>query len=575
MIISALCHCSPLYLDIVPFSILHALRTNTRPKLELGGIAPWLQNISNFTGDFYKMYFHTELTGVLNYIKDCLSCGQVVEVCILKQILAKMSGWNPPENLTGKMLNCLSGGPKLKEIAYNLGEARKKAEKSSAALCNQLFKPLNGELSCAIELIILAGQQAQQILYKASTEHLKLLGSLYDNLVSCIIQLVDLLTFESNNENEKYKNLLPENSIVSLVQDYSIPLPLTMYIVRPSIDFSKFDNIKQQMSQIGNSQLPIELYSMFWALSLSDIRSTEAQYDFEIKQLQDSLAPQSEMDKVRTNELVRKLDSEKAFLKFRHNMFTNLIKKTCNLEGIEQFASLFVKECVYPRVLCSPSDALYSVYFIETLHKLQVPGFPTLEVVYECLGSLVACVHCITEGEAANIGLFLLELIALLKRWQQSFRGVFKAYKEEDFSKNLNFYYRRLTNVLCACFKSKSYIVQRNALQLLSKVFREFPLNLEQANKILEALHPVKSSELKDLKLLSQRFYDNLQNKFVSRPPKRQNHKQDFKDTKKKLPQKRKPDRSPESKRDKRDDDRRRFYKKHDYKYDKSKRRPS
>lgn len=126
--------------DMVPFSILQYLNTSTKPKLDYYGvgISQWLQNISCFIGEFFRTYYKTEMTGILTHIADCLASGQIVEICILKQILSKMSGWNPPEQLTEKMLSSLAGGPKLKIAAYKLGEDRSRTTKSSLALCNAL-----------------------------------------------------------------------------------------------------------------------------------------------------------------------------------------------------------------------------------------------------------------------------------------------------------------------------------------------------------------------------------------------------------------------------------------------------
>ena len=219
------------------------------------------------------------MTGILAHIADCLIVGQVSEICILKQILSKMSGWNPPEKLTEKMLSSLAGGPKLKISAYKLGEDRNKTTKSSPALCMALQQKSSGsKLSFSMELAILAAQQAKVLLYSEtgnskyseigngkSSEigNFKILGLLYDNLISTIILLVDILSLQYN-EAKSYAELLPPQPIIVLSTEYNLPLPIVMYLVRPGIDISKFDSIIEQLGSITpGSKIPSNFFAIF------------------------------------------------------------------------------------------------------------------------------------------------------------------------------------------------------------------------------------------------------------------------------------------------------------------------
>ena len=97
-----------------------------------------------------------------------------------------------------------------------------------------------------MELAILAAQQAKILLYSESV-NFKILGLLYDNLISTIVLLVDILSLQYN-EAKSYSELLPAQPIVVLTNEYKLQLPLVMYIVRPGIDISKFDSIIEQFS---------------------------------------------------------------------------------------------------------------------------------------------------------------------------------------------------------------------------------------------------------------------------------------------------------------------------------------
>ncbi|OMJ65266.1 hypothetical protein SteCoe_38660 [Stentor coeruleus] len=190
---------------MVPYIFVTIFKHMLKDKFDyLGiGISLWLQNLALFIGEFLiRTYYKTEIICILTHIVQCLSVGQVVEIYILKQILSKMSGWNPPENLTEKKLKSLAGGPKLKTSAYNLGEDRSRTTKSSGALVSALQKKRpGGKLNFAMDLAILAGQQAKALLFSESA-NFKILGVLYDNLVGSMILLIDILSLQFSKADE-------------------------------------------------------------------------------------------------------------------------------------------------------------------------------------------------------------------------------------------------------------------------------------------------------------------------------------------------------------------------------------
>lgn len=503
-----------LYHDMVPYSILNYLNTCSKPKLDYHGIgiALWLQNIALFTGEFFRTYYKTEMIGILSHIVECLSVGQVVEICILKQILSKMSGWNPPENLTEKMLKSLAGGPKLKIAAYNLGEDRSRTTKSSGALGSALQKKRAGEkLNFAMELAILAGQQAKALLFSESA-NFKVLGVLYDNLVGSMILLVDILSLQFSKADE-YSSLLPSQPIVVLSQEHHLPLPLVMYIVRPGIDISKFDSIIDQLKIITpDSHIPIKFFAIFWALSLLDIRSVESQYELEIENIRNTGVT------TKTQTIIDQLGTELTFLKHRQNFFADFIKKNTQIPQDCAIAIELVQKGIYPRLLCSPSDALYCACFIETIMRLQISDFPVFEIIFQCIKLILPCIHCCTEGEAINIGLFFLELLKILTMWKNGCddgKGcpVLREMSIKDFKDKYAEYHQMIANVLADGLKS-SYLVQKNSLNVINRIFSEFPNSKESAKILLVCIEPLKEVNMEDLKLIAQRVYDNLEKKF-------------------------------------------------------------
>lgn len=58
----------------------------------------------------------------------------------------------------------------------------------------------------------------------------------------------------------------------------------------------------------------------------------------------------------------------------------------------------------------SASDALYTFNFFKLLHQLRVPNFNILYILGAMLKSIVPAIHCCTENEAENLGIFFMEL---------------------------------------------------------------------------------------------------------------------------------------------------------------------
>lgn len=130
-------------------------------------------------------------------------------------------------------------------------------------------------------------------------------------------------------------------------------------------------------------------------------------------------------------------------------------------------------------------------------------------------------VHCCTEKEADNIGFFFLELLKILNLWLHSFDTICQGspgfpadFTVKTFREKLSFCYGRMTVTLCKCFQGTSYMRQRNALLVLTKLSPEFPTNHSQAEQIMNNLKKLKDSELEDLKLMAQCYYDQLKMKF-------------------------------------------------------------
>lgn len=90
-----------------------------------------------------------------------------------------------------------------------------------------------GELSLAMNLLILLSQKRAEVIQKSYMSNIKLIGDIYDDFTISIIQLVRVLDYQSNDDYEHYAKLLPSNPLNTLVLEYKLPLEISFEILRP------------------------------------------------------------------------------------------------------------------------------------------------------------------------------------------------------------------------------------------------------------------------------------------------------------------------------------------------------
>lgn len=100
-----------------------------------------------------------------------------------------------------------------------------------------------------------------------------------------------------------------------------------------------------------------------------------------------------------------------AFLKDKLAGFFEQIKDEAEI------SVFLLQHCIYPRLMMSPSDALYSFKFLVILVELRVPKLNVLNVLAQVLKGIIPTIHCCTNNEAENLGIFLMEYFQLIDRW--------------------------------------------------------------------------------------------------------------------------------------------------------------
>lgn len=111
-------------------------------------------------------------------------------------------------------------------------------------------------------------------------------------------------------------------------------------------------------------------------------------------------------------------------------------EKQDNQGQVNETTNAFLQYCIYPRLLHSAKDALYTFNFFKTLHRLRVPNFKILKFLIQILRCVMPAMHCCSEAEAENLGIFFLELFGLLNHWSKKSAWEKECAGYSGFAKN-------------------------------------------------------------------------------------------------------------------------------------------
>lgn len=206
-------------------------------------------------------------------------------------------------------------------------------------------------------------------------------------------------------------------------------------------------------------------------------------------------------------------------------------------------------QCILPRALHSPVDAVFCARFVEILHILGTVNFSTLTFFDKLFadgilyGTLLTC----TPYEAENLGIFLSELLRYLARWHKDEKvyetegrgrttnsetgkdtflpGMQMTYelgevKEEtlldydQFSRALEKWHRHTANAAVDCLKSEDYMQRRNTIILLKNMISVFPVITNQGYMIADAVEEItENDQREDLKLSAVALFGHINNR--------------------------------------------------------------
>ena len=318
-VVDSLKYLTNLSFDVLGFCIIEALNDPNRVRTKTDGtsISMWLTALSSFCGSVFKKH-NIELTGLLQYVANQLKAKHSLDLLIIKEIVAKMGGIEGLEEMTAEQLEASAGGELLRQEAASFTQI-KNTRKSSQRLKDCLL-----EKELAVPLVLLMAQQGNCVVYQETeSDHLKLVGKLFDQCHDTLVQFGTFLA--SNMSQDDYTARLPP--IEQLLSEFHVHADIAFFLARPMFNHmitGKFDELRKTdklwkqrteaerhakhaeaaqlvMTPITQAIIPHftarvwedmspQFCTTFWSLTMYDLYVPEQLYEKEIKKLKEAPA---------------------------------------------------------------------------------------------------------------------------------------------------------------------------------------------------------------------------------------------------------------------------------------------
>lgn len=416
--------------DILVYTLIQACASTEKDRLKTDGtnLSLWINSLAVFAGHLFKKYLTIELTSLLDYIHCQVLSGNPLDLVILKELVTRMSGIEQVlEGSSPHQIESKAGGKALHLAVRNYGVVSKVALNTKSSAPHLLNSLVNTD--SVVKFAVLVGKQRHACVYTSHEEHLKALGSLFDQVHETFLHYMEF--WISNMDADKIAQCVP--TFDELHGRFSLEPDIAWSILRPkmSAEYSKLlslgadslnsdamevEQTKCSLSQILDlndvTSLPINFwtamqpsfYTEFWTLSLRDIFVPTSAYSIELEKLKLSLTSidsnpvtgtrndsHTLIDKRQTSrdKIVQSIDELKLEM---HNQTKHVeavrkdlkqLKSTWFLDGVDRnsIISSVLQNCVRPRLGFSGEDAMYCAKFLLLLHDLGTPNFNTLRAL--------------------------------------------------------------------------------------------------------------------------------------------------------------------------------------------------
>lgn len=223
--------------------------------------------LANFAATFYRRWSAMEpsLPVLLQYILNCLIAGESKVLIVLRDLIGRMAALEPFADLSDAQVMSLAGGPALRKEVYSqttqIDLTGKKVPTTKALV------DAKRRLTDAFRQSQLAGPMLthvavqRQACVKDDVQHLKSLGTLFDQCHAVLFQLIEFLstTFDA----QELANVVP--TVEELIDSYDVEAAVAFDISRPKLRLAtaQFDEqiaqeIKEKQEQAAREKLERE-----------------------------------------------------------------------------------------------------------------------------------------------------------------------------------------------------------------------------------------------------------------------------------------------------------------------------
>lgn len=562
--------------DVFTFCLLEALSNPDKERTKSDGTnaSLWLKSLASFAGALYKKYPAMDCMPVLQYLVNRLRASTLEDLVVLSELVLKLAGIEPLSELSDAQIAALSGGLLLRtEASMPLVAA---SSPTGVLLARSAFKKGAQRLwstlhssGLALPLLILLAQQRQACVFGAPDEeaHIKALGSTFDTCAHILFQYLEFLV--QTLEPAELSALLPPPDM--LISRFGIDTPVAFAITRAALQYEiKNANethevwpaalvpVMERMSHVlpeaVRKTLGESFFVTFWQLGLADILVPMDRYQQEINRMRQSIRDVDaatdlsegikKSTRMRLNDSIASLSAELKDQTLAHQTTRRRLqaeKGAWFAPNVDRalLAQQIVEECLHPRALLSPTDALFSARFLRLLHTNGTLNLPTL-AVYDALflQHIAQTIFSATEDEARNYSRFVNGLLADTGAWlasEETFkrdaigdnlpgfalsweptRGSRKRTVDaplawESYRTTVLLWHQALHDAFAACLKSTEYMRIRNALVVMNRVSQHFPLLVEHGKSLQQAVAWLETHEAReDICVLAHGLAANL-----------------------------------------------------------------
>lgn len=493
--------------DVLQFVLLLRLTYN-RPAVQFDGVnqAMWVQRLSIFIAGLAKSCPNMDISNIITYILKTLHNGNIIAVSILKELIITVGGIRDLNEVNMKQLLMLNSGSPLKQYARHLIYDFRDDNSVISSRLTSFFT----DQSAISEIILLL----YTLNLKANTQnsHYKILSTRCDEMNTLLWSFIELIKHCLKGKAFE-ENVLP---FVELNNRFHLSTPWTFHIWRDYLDnqlnsnenFSIDELIEgAEFSDVDLTKISKDLFTTFWRLSLYDIHFDKSLYDERKNALSgENTGHMSNRKKhLIQNQikdiLVTGISHQRAFKKTSEFISekSNVWNKDCGEDQIK----IFLQNCVVPRVLFSPSDALFSSFFIFMAFSTE----NLMSILNTCITSniLKTLLFCCTSSEAGNLGLFFTDVLKKLEKMRLN--GDFN----DQASRKLYEWHSVITEQVIDLLSEKNYMSIRNGIEFMKHVTSVFPVVKAHIQLVYTTLEEnLINEEREDIKLPSSALIGHL-----------------------------------------------------------------